>query len=314
MSFKILNILCTGSLSILFTLCACQTKKNSGFSPVFGPKPSPNPLMSAGPEYRFGVIPFSDSASVFSVFNPMFIELNRVAHGFTVRYESSSDFSGFDAKLHSGELDFSLVNPYQAVQLEKKNLYRIFGKMGDDDRMRGVIIIRKDSGVRTVKDLKGQVISFPGRTAFVTTMMNKLYLKEQGLDVDREARPQYVGSLESAVMNVFHGLALAGGAWVPNLEIIGEKRPDVKEALEIKWRTPSMPSVPFIAKVGIPQDHTRQIVEFLVHLHLSKEGREILKKMHISKYEPATSATYDPVKKFLEKYKREFGALPGAYQ
>lgn len=314
------------SIGLLLSGSGCQKQPVPEYAPVFGsrrpgipPGDSPGgpPGGSPGasketprlPEYRFGVIPLSDAAKNFRLFQPLLDAINRRQTDFKVIYESARDFSGIEEKLGRLELDFAIVNPYQAVVFEKQG-YRIFGKMGDDSLMRGIILVRKDSGIRSVKDLKGAAISFPSPTALAATMMNKLYLKRHGLDVDREAQPQYVATLDSSVFNVFHGLTVAGGTWPPGWKSIQEERPEIAEAVEVKWRTETLPSVAVIVKKGLPVGHERQVAHALFMLHRSREGREILKAQNIPKYEPADTETYRPVEAFLEEYKRAFGSIP----
>jgi len=63
-----------------------------------------------------------------------------------LRLEASRNYPAYDKKLFAGHFHFALPNPYQTVTAQK-NGYKIFGKMGDDDNFRGIILVRKDSGI-----------------------------------------------------------------------------------------------------------------------------------------------------------------------
>ena len=61
-----------------------------------------------------------------------------------------------------------------------------------------------------MNDLRGKTISFPSPTAFIASMAAKTVLMKAGLNPEKDAKPVYVGSLDSVVMNVYSGLSAAG--------------------------------------------------------------------------------------------------------
>lgn len=77
--------------------------------------------------------------------------------------------------------------------------------MSDDENFRGIILVRKDSGISKVIDLKGRAVSFPAPTALAATMMPQFYMQNNGIDVMNDIEIQYVGSQKSSIMNVFLG-------------------------------------------------------------------------------------------------------------
>jgi phosphonate transport system substrate-binding protein len=62
------------------------------------------------------------------------------------------------------------IRPYQTLN-SLQHGYHIFAKMGEDDRCRGIIIVRKDSNINTVADLMGKIVSFLAPTVLAATMM-----------------------------------------------------------------------------------------------------------------------------------------------
>lgn len=44
-------------------------------------------------------------------------------------------------------------------------------------------------------------------------------------------------------------------------------------------------------------------------MHTSPEGQRILEAMQLSRFEPATHETYEPVKLFLEKFEHDIRAI-----
>jgi phosphonate transport system substrate-binding protein len=253
------TVYCLVASLLALYLAGCGRDAAPDYAPTFGDRPV---AAADADEYTFGVFPLHNAVRLFEAYQPLVDAVNRQAEPCTVRMEAARDYPSYDAKLRRREFNFALVNPYQAVVSEAYG-YRIFGKMADDRRFVGIILVRKGAGIRTPEDLRGSPISFPAPTAFAATMLNKVFLKEHGLDVETEARPQYVGSQDSAILNVFLGLTRAGGTWPPAWEAMKQQRPDVARALEVRWQTNPLTNLALVARDDVPEMRVRQMANTL---------------------------------------------------
>jgi phosphonate transport system substrate-binding protein len=292
--------------ALVLVSTSCDARPGGEYVPVVSALPARADLE---PEYSFGVFPLHNPIRLFEVYQPMLEAVERAVPGARFRLEAGRDYPTYEARLNRGSLHFALLNPYQALRAQERG-YRIFAKMGDDDRMRGIIVTRRNAGLRDVKDLAGSTISFPAPTALAASMMTKVFMKRHGLDVEREATIRYVGSQDSAVLNVHLGLSKAGCTWPPTWDALQREHPEVVEQLEIRWQTESLPSLAVVVRADVPDDCIRRVADVLTGLHASIEGRAILAGMQIPRYEAATSTTYEPVRRFIDDYERLFGALP----
>ena len=297
-----LLLLAIGALA----LGSCGRSSQGDYAPTYARQPQGGPAV---PEYILGIFPLRNALGLSEVYQPMVDAVNRQAAGFTVRMESARDYPAYENKLRERTLDLAMVNPYQVIAAEKLG-YVIFGKMGDDTRNYGMIVVRKDSGIKTVNDLRGKTISFPSPTALIATMLPKFVLLKAGLNVERDAKPVYVGSIDSVVMNVYSGLSAAGGIYPGTWDEMKRQHPEIIDALEIKWRSVPLANTAFVARADMPNAHLNAIAKVLFDLDKTEEGRLILSRMDNPPIVPANSKTYDPVRKFLEEYKRLFGKLP----
>lgn len=254
--------------------------------------------------YRFGIHPLHNPTRLHEIFGPVMAYLNRHIPEANFRVEASRNYQAYDEKLFAGDFHFSLPNPYQTVTALEKG-YRVFGKMGDDDNFRGIILVRKDRGIKQVSDLKGLPISYPAPTALAATMMPQYYLHTHGLNVLQDVETRYVGSQESSVMNVFYGHTAAGATWPPPWRALSKERPELAEQLEIKWQTEPLPNNGLVVRQDIPQELVDKVARLLFELHTHEEGRAILERMELSRFEAATNDTYDPVRDFLKTFEAE---------
>ena len=165
--------------------------------------------------------------------------------------------------------------------------------------------MRRDSHVLFVEDLARAPLSFPAITALAATMMPKYFLQTRGLNLT-ENDIRYVGSQESAIMNVYLGKTAAAGTWLLPWELFIHTRPELHNVLEIKWMTPALVNNGLVVREDVPEGHVRQVMGVLLGLTKTERGRKILRGIHVSCFEPATEKTYEPVRKFLIDYYRLF--------
>lgn len=254
--------------------------------------------------YIFGVHPLHNPKRLFEVYQPMLNYINTHLKGAQLQLEASRNYSAYDKKLFAGHFHFSLPNPYQTVTSTQHG-YRIFGKMGDDENFRGIILIRKDSGIQTVNDLKGKNISYPAPTALAATMMPQWYLYTHGLDINTDITNSYVGSQESSIMNVYLGKSAAASTWPPPWRAFIKERPEIAEKVMIKWETPPLPNNGLVVRSDVPQTIVDQVSTIIFSLHTHAQGRKILAAMELSRYKVANDKTYDSVREFLKRFEAE---------
>ena len=286
-------------LTCIFFLSGCEQNTESDYTPTFSDtKPLTQNI------YLFGVHPLHNPKRLFEVYQPLINHINSQLQGGKLKLEASRNYPSYDKKLFARRFHFALPNPYQTVTSTEHG-YRIFGKMGDDDNFRGIILIRKDSDIKEAADLKGKVVSYPAPTALAATMMPQWYLHSRGININRDITNNYVGSQESSIMNVYLGHSSAASTWPPPWRAFIKERPEVAEKVMIKWETPPLPNNGLVVRDDVPQAITDQVSEIIFSLHTHTKGKEILQSMELSLYEPAEDKTYNPVRKFLKQFEQE---------
>lgn len=254
-------------------------------------------------EYVFAIHPLHNPAKLFDIYGPLIDYLNKNIPDATFRLEASRNYEEFEKKLYSRQLDFALPNPYQTLN-SLRHGYHVIAKMGDDDKFTGVILVRRDGGIDKISDLKGKKVSYPARTALAATMMPQYYFQTHGLDVKRDIENLYVGSQESSIMNVYLGNVAAGVTWPLPWEAFQHEHPDKARELVLKWETEPMINNGVVARDDMPPQLVARVAELLVTLHQNDEGRAMLARMPLSRFELADDARYRVVEDFLRKFSK----------
>ena len=285
-------------LSIL--LVACDQKQAVEYSPKY----SNSPMLAGEKVFIFGIHPLHNPKRLHEIFGPIANYLSENIEGVRFKIEASRNYASFDKKLYSRKFHFALPNPFQTINSFNHG-YSVFGKMSDDENFRGIFLVRKDSNIKKVSDLKGHAVSFPAPSALAATMLPQYYLQKHGLNVMKDIDVKYVGSQESSVMNVMLGNTIAGATWPPPWRALSKERPDLAKELTVIWQTENLPNNSLVVRDDIKESMVTEVKKLLLNLHKQQQGKIWLAKMELSKFEKANDDTYKPVVEFLTRFKKE---------
>ncbi len=277
-------------------ISGCGKQQEETYQPTFSARGADAPR-----EYVVGIYPLHNPKRLAELYGPIVDSLNAGIPQAHFRLEASRNYEEFEKKLFSGYFNFAVSNAYQTVRSLKYG-YRVFGKMGDDRMFRGIILVRKDSNIRTVHDLKGKKVSYPAISALAGTMMPQYYLQTHGIDVNHDIENLYVGSQESSIMNVLRGHVAAGATWTVPWKVFVLENPEMAAQLEVKWQTEPLPNIGCVVRDDVPPILAEKVGMVLVGLGRTKEGRGILNKLGITRFEPATDESYRPVRQYLKAF------------
>ena len=297
-----MKFLYSAFLILFLTLTGCSEKPEEVYLPNIVK------VEKTVKEYTFAVHPLHNPTHLFEIFNPLVQYLNKRIPNAHFKLEASRDYASFDQKLINEKVAFALPNPYQTL-IAIDHQYRVIAKMGDDFNFRGIILVRKDSGIKIPTDLKGKSVSYPAPTALAATMLPQDFLQRHGLNINKDIKNEYVGSQESAIINVFLGITAAGATWPPPWNALSDERPELKEQLKVIWQTQSLPNNSVVARKDIPEKLALKVQSLLANLHHTNEGKAILERMYLSKYEMANNDTYWSVQEFITQFDKNVRPL-----
>lgn len=288
------------SCALLCLLGACSQADEKPYEPAYGAQPA----TESAQVYVLTVHPLHSPRRLFEVYQPLVDYLNARLRQGSIRLEASASYSAFEGKLRRREAHLALPNPYQTLAAIQEG-YRVFAKMGDDDQFRGIVLVRKDSGIREPRDLIGKAVSYPASTALAATMMTQRYFHDHGVDVRKDLENRYVGTQESAIMNVALGRTAAGTTWQQAWLAFAKEHPREAAKLEIRWTTPPLLNNALVARDDLPADVVGEVGHLLATLQDTEEGRSVLTRMELSRFEPASGQSYEPVRAFIARFERD---------
>lgn len=277
-------------------IVGCGKQQEEAYQPTFSVRGVDAPV-----EYVVGIHPSHNPKRLVEMYGPIVDALNAGIPQAHFRLEASRNYEEFDKKLYGRHFAFAMPNPYEAVRSLNFG-YHVFGKMGNDELFRGIILVRKGGGIRKVTDLKGKKVSYPALTDLAATLMPQYYLHTLGIDVNRDIENLYVGSQESSIMNVLRGHVAAGATSLLAWKTFQRENPGMAAQLEVKWQTESLANNAWVVRDDVPPILAAKVSKVLVGLNRTTGGRAILKKLGITRFEFATVETYQPVREYLKVF------------
>ena len=114
-------------------------------------------------DLTMGVFPRRPVAKTYKSFKPLAEKLSK-ALGEPVKLVVAKNFKEFWKGAQSGKYDIVHYNQYHYLLSHKAKGYKVIDVNEEfgSDRIAGSIIVRKDSGINAINDLKGKTILFGG--------------------------------------------------------------------------------------------------------------------------------------------------------
>lgn len=185
----------------------------------------------------------------------------------------------FEKAFLAGSQDLVLMNPYHAVMARRAQGYEPL--LRDQAPLTGILVVRKDSSVRTLADLSGQQIAYPAPNAFGASLyMRALLAAQPGL----VTYPVYVETHGNVYRRVAIGDFAAGGGVNQTL---ADTPAELRDRLRVLYETPPAASHPLCAHPRVPAGVQRRLRDAIIALRADAGGRLLLSEARIPVPEPA---------------------------
>ncbi len=183
--------------------------------------------------------------------------------------------------------------------------YRVIAMAGEPADFKGIFIVRRDSDLKEPADLKGRAVSYPSPTALAACIMPQYFLHTHGVNINTEIENRYVGSQESAIMNVYLKATAAGATWPPPWRAFQKDHPQAAAELKVLWETEPLINNSVMVRNDLPAAIGEQVQQALAGVQATAQGRAILAGMETARFIPATDQEYDRVRVYVLRFERE---------
>lgn len=262
-----------------------------------------HPLANKQPPLKMGIFPRFPPAITTDRYKPLEKYLS-FELGRRVSLEVSNDFPEFWQKVRTGQFDIVHFNQYHYIRSHKEQGYEVIAQNMEQGKktLAPAIVVRKDSGIRTLEDLRGKKILFGGgKKAMIAYIYVTYMLRQAGLQ-----KGDYIEQFEvnppAAVVATYYGLwdsaAAGAGDIVLGLPLMKKQiRPDHMRYLAIGEQ---FAHIPWAVSKKLSPELKFNIQNALIGLGKRPEGRKILKKARLNKFVMARDDDFNPYRKITK--------------
>jgi phosphonate transport system substrate-binding protein len=165
--------------------------------------------------------------------------------------------------------------------------------------MRGVLLVRKDSPIQTLRDLAGKRIAFGGgRNAFFASVVPRALLARAGLS-GRYTEVSVAGPVTAVLAQLRDGTIDAAGSGSQILANALVREQLGIEQLRVLAQSEPLPSLAWLAGPNLARDLREEIQGELLQFGAEAPGHAAMRAAGIERLAPADAQTYQVVAPYL---------------
>ena len=175
----------------------------------------------------------------------------------------------------------------------------------------GLIFVRKDSGIRSIKDMQGKRFAFVDRATTAGYLLPLAFFKMSGIEDYKTffKETYFAGTHKDAIYDVLNKKADIGAAKNTMFYSLAAKDKRLLNDLVLLARSPDVPENGLAVRKEIDNVIKLKLKQALINMDADPEGINILKKFSAIKFIETSNEDYSSV----YKYVREIGLNLSTY-
>jgi len=251
-----------------------------------------------------GMIPTESSSHITDRFGNLAAYLEKRL-GLPVEMKTSTDYSGVITALQFKHVDVAYLGPKSYVEAAARAGAEAFALEVLEDGTQGyhgVIIARKDSGIKSMTNLKGKTWAFTDPNSTSGTLVPTVYfVKELKIDPEKYfSKTSFSGSHEASILAVKAGRVDAASTNDLDIDRGNGKLWNKDADFTVLWTSPLIPGSPMAYRKDLPDSLKKAIREAF----LAYNDPQGLKQLKLKGYAAADDHTYDPIREQIEVKKQ----------
>lgn len=258
----------------------------------------------ASEPYEFGVLPQVATAKVAAMWVPFLEKLSETS-GVKLKFVTAPTLNEFVTRSNTGAYAFYYANALAYVQQEQH--YAAFAREVKAKTV-GVLVVAKDSPVKSLAALKGATVSIPSAGSFGAAVLPLFAIQQEGgLDLQKDLTITISGSHEAGYQAVLQGKATVAGGLTRTFQLLPEQD---RAKLRILYTTKEFSPLPFAARKDVPADVVAKVQKALVEFTKDPANAPLLEALNMKNgFEAAKPADWDDVRKAREDLVRASKAI-----
>lgn len=249
----------------------------------------------------FGIVPQQPAAVIKANWQPLASRLSKLT-GNTILVKTATTIPEFERRLAAGHYDLSYMNPYHYTVFKERPGYTAFARQ-KDKRIKGILVVRKDSKAKTLQDCAGLKAAFPSPAAFAASLLTRAKLKQLGVAI----ATHYVNSHDSVYAAVAGGIHGLGGGVKRTFATTPEH---IRSQLRVLWTTPGYTPHAFAYHPRVPQAVIARLQAAISTLFKQPRNAKAFDRIKFKGLMPAVDKDWNDVRSLGLKELAHFATKP----
>lgn len=238
--------------------------------------------------------------------------------GIPVHVTISTDYNTVVEAMGSGKVDMGFLPPDPYVQAHKQygakvilqsQRYGINDKKNDGsdtdklvDYYRALVVVKKDSGIKNVKDLKGKKIAVQNPTSDAGYIFPVVDLKKKGMNVVKNSDLVTVKGHDQGVISVVNGDTDAAFVFDDARNLVKEDNPDAFKDTRVLKYTTKIPNDTITLRKGVSKADSKTIQKAMIKVSKTDKGKKVMKDVYSwAGVTKSKDSNFDTVRKYQNK-------------
>jgi phosphonate transport system substrate-binding protein len=293
-------------VALCVLLCVSCTPPPEHSATVARPSVDPTPFVAPADlkKVRFGLIPYFAKESIRRGHTPLGEYLGKSLQ-VPVELAISDNYGDAIDRLARGEFDLVELSPYAYALAERRVKLRCLVQsiLNGSATTTGYIVVRDDSPIRTVEQLKGTQFGFVDPSSTAGYLYAAKALRDVGVDPKRDfATVEFLGNHEAVLLAVYEGRIDAGATFQGAFHALAQSKGIDPLAFRVIAKTPRMPNDVLCVPAGGSPEFGEAIARALLGLSgKNREGRSVLGPLNINGYQAFDDSTYVGVRRIANE-------------
>jgi len=228
-------------------------------------------------ELKFGFTPVLSEPEMRTEFEPLMNYLSE-SLGQKVTLYIAKDYGDLRTQMENGSVDIGSFSPFAYVDAARGGKIRIIAQsiIEGSATYRGLIVARKDSGLKTIADLKGK------RFAFVDPKSASGYVYPRAMLIEKGINPEtffketiFAGSHDKVIAAVLDGRVDAGAIYDGAIGVAQRSNVSTENLITLAGSDP-IPHDAIAVRIGLDEALAKKIQLALINLDKSEAGGRVI--------------------------------------
>lgn len=275
------------------------------------------PAATAEPEKTdivMGFVPSRDVAQIQASADKIAEYLSKET-GYKVTSKTMTSYAAVTEGMTSKLIDIGWGGPFDYVKTNIQNgAYPITASVRRGVKgYKAFIIVKSDSSIKTLKDLKGKSFAFGDTLSASSNLYPKWALLQEGLNPEKDLKATKISNQSAVALAVYQGQVDAGAIYDDartNKEVI-DKFPDVMTKTRVLWTSPLIPADPQFVRKDLNKTTVQKLQTAMIKMAKDQQGQTWLKDLFtIDSLETAADSDYDGLRQVIKAVLPDFFASP----